>query len=119
MVIVTQRLQSAGLADPKSNAPETYIGYRQAENFASPERVHRDSIQAFSVPTKLSLNHWGLSGSWNVNAESAILQAAPGKIVFRFHSRDLHLVLAPAKHAKPVRFVGRLDGRRSWRKLRS
>jgi len=91
-------------------SPETYIGYRQAQNFASPERVHKDSIEVFSARAKLSLNHWGLSGSWNVNAESAVLQTVPGKIVFRFHSRDLHLVLAPAKDAKPVRFVVRLDG---------
>ncbi|HEV3275491.1 MAG TPA: redoxin family protein [Terriglobia bacterium] len=91
-------------------SPETYIGFRQAQNFASPEKVHKDSIQIFSAPGKLSLNHWGLSGSWNVNAESAVLQAVPGKIVFRFHSRDLHLVLAPAKDGKPVRFVVRLDG---------
>jgi len=91
-------------------SPETYIGYRQAQNFASPERLHKDSIRLFSAPAKLSLNHWALSGSWNVDAESAVLQAAPGKIVFRFHSRDLHLVLAPAKVAKPVRFVVRLDG---------
>jgi thiol-disulfide isomerase/thioredoxin len=91
-------------------SPETYIGYRQAQSFASPERVRRDSIQVFTAPAKPSLNQWGLSGSWNVNAESAVLQAVPGKIVFRFHSRDLHLVLAPAKDAKPVRFVARLDG---------
>jgi len=91
-------------------SPETYIGYRQAQNFASPEKVRKDSIQMFSAPGKLSLNHWGLSGSWNVNAESAVLQAVPGKIVFRFHSRDLNLVLAPAKEGKPVRFVVRLDG---------
>jgi Thioredoxin like C-terminal domain len=71
--------------------------------------VHKDLIQVFSAPAKLSLNHWGLSGSWKVNAESAVLQAVPGKIVFRFHSRDLHMVLAPAKDAKPVRFVVRLD----------
>jgi hypothetical protein len=91
-------------------SPETYIGYRQAQNFASPEKVHKDSIQTFSAPGQLSLNRWGLSGLWNVNAESAVLQEVPGKIVFRFHSRDLNLVLAPAKDGKPVRFVVRLDG---------
>jgi thiol-disulfide isomerase/thioredoxin len=91
-------------------SPETYIGYRQAQNFASPEKVHKDSIQIFSAPGKLSLNHWGLSGSWNVNAESAVLQAVPGKIVFRFHSRDLHFVLAPTKDGKPVRYRVTLDG---------
>ena len=91
-------------------SPETYIGYRQAQNFASPEKVHRNSTQSFSAPANLSLNHWGLAGPWNVNAESAVLQAATGKIVFRFHSRDLNLVLAPAKDGKPARFFVRLDG---------
>jgi thiol-disulfide isomerase/thioredoxin len=91
-------------------SPETYLGYRQAQNFASPEKLHKDSTQLFSAPAKLSLNSWGLSGSWNVNAESAVLEVVPGKIVFRFHSRDLHLVLAPGKDGKPTRFVVRLDG---------
>jgi len=91
-------------------SPETYIGYRQAQNFASPEKLHKDSIQLFTAPANPSLNHWGLIGSWNVNAESAVLQAVHGRILFRFHSRDLHLVLAPAKDAKPVRFAIRLDG---------
>ena len=91
-------------------SPETYIGYRQSQNFASPGKLHQDSAQLFSAPAKLSLNHWGLSGTWNVNAESAVLQSAPGKIVFRFHSRDLHLVLAPANDGKPVRFKVTLDG---------
>src|SRR5580700_4888564 len=94
----------------EERSPETYFGYRQAQNFASPEKVHENSIQVFSVPVKLSLNHWGLGGSWNVNAESAVLKVEPGKILFRFHSRDLNLVLAPARDGKPVRFVVRLDG---------
>lgn len=92
-----------------AKSPETYIGYRQAENFSS-ERVAKDSVKSYNVPSKLSLNHWGLAGSWNVNGESALLQNAPGKVVFRFHSRDLHLVMAPAKDGKPARFVVRLDG---------
>jgi hypothetical protein len=91
-------------------SPETYVGYRLAERFSSPERLGRDSRKTYSPPASLSLNQWGLAGSWNVGAKSAVLQAATGRIVFRFHSRDLHLVLATAKDAKPVRFVVRLDG---------
>ena len=91
-------------------SPETYLGYRLAERFSSPERLGRDSRKTYSPPARPSLNQWGLSGSWQVGAESAVLQAAPGRIVIRFHSRDLHLVLAPAKDAMPVRFVVRLDG---------
>jgi len=92
-----------------SRSPETYVGYRQAQNFASSERLAKDSARVYSLPAGLSLNHWGLVGSWNVNAESAVLQAATGKIVFRFHSRDLHFVLAPSRDGKPIRFRVTLD----------
>jgi hypothetical protein len=44
-----------------------------------------------------------------VGAESGVLQSAPGKIVFRFHSRDLHMVLGPTKNGKPIRFKVKLD----------
>jgi hypothetical protein len=91
-------------------SPESYIGYRLAKRFASPERLSKDSAKTYSAPARPSLNQWGLSGSWNVGAESAVLQAVPGKIVFRFHSRDLHLVLAPTKDGKPGRFKVTLDG---------
>jgi hypothetical protein len=87
-------------------SPETYVGYRRAERFSA----HRDSRKIYDSPTKLALNKWGLSGSWNVGAESAVLQAAPGKIVFRFHSRDLHMVLGPQKDGAPVSFRVKLDG---------
>jgi hypothetical protein len=56
------------------------------------------------------LNQWGLSGSWNVGEERVVLLAADGEVVFRFHARDLHMVLAPAKDGKPVRFKVKLDG---------
>jgi hypothetical protein len=56
------------------------------------------------------LNQWALVGSWNVGSESAALEAAGGKVAFRFHSRDLHFVLAPAKGGQPVRFKVMLDG---------
>ena len=92
-------------------SPETYGGYRQAERFASPERVARNSPKLYSAPAKLSLNQWGLVGSWSIGGETAVLQTTPGKIAFRFHSRDLHLVLAPTKNGKPVRFRVTLDGR--------
>lgn len=89
---------------------ETYVGYARAKDFASPERVAQDAPRIYSFPARLSLNQWGLGGSWNVGAESAVLQEGPGKITFRFHSRDLHMVLAPPKDGKPVRFRVKLDG---------
>ncbi len=91
-------------------SPETYVGYRRAERFASPEKVGRDYRKTYTAPANPALNDWGLVGSWLVDAESVTLQSAPGKIVFRFHSRDLHMVLGPGKNGKPVRFRVKLDG---------
>jgi thiol-disulfide isomerase/thioredoxin len=91
-------------------SPETYVGYGEAQNFASRERVAHDSTKTYSPPTRPALNEWGLSGSWNVGKESAELQVAPGRVLFRFHSRDLHFVMAPASDEKPVRFKVILDG---------
>ena len=109
----TVRISAGGVEAPPSGdvqSPETYVGYRQAQRFASPERVAQDSQKTYSPPATPSLNQWGLGGSWNVGAESGVLQSAPGKVAFRFHSRDLHMVLGPAKNGKPVRFKVKLDG---------
>jgi len=106
-------LPAVGVQAPADEAhdqsPETYVGYRRAENFVSPGGFARDQAHAYSAPPALKLNQWALSGSWNVDPEKAILAAAPGKITFRFYARDLHLVLGPRKDGKPVHFRVTLD----------
>jgi cytochrome c biogenesis protein CcdA/thiol-disulfide isomerase/thioredoxin len=92
------------------HSPETYVGYSRAEHFASTEAIAQDSKRAYTPQPRLSLNQWALGGSWKVGEESAELQTAPGRIVFRFHARDLHLVLGAAKNDRPVRFTVKLDG---------
>jgi hypothetical protein len=62
------------------------------------------------VPGSLQLNQWSLGGTWTVGAEFAQSQAAGDRIVFRFHARDLHLVLAPGAPGQAVRFRVTLDG---------
>jgi thiol-disulfide isomerase/thioredoxin len=107
------RISAEGPEAPPSNSvwsPETYVGYARTENFASAERMARDSRRIYSLPTRLELNQWGFGGTWNVGGERAILDSAPGRIVFRFHSRDLHMVLGPTKSGAPVRFRARLNG---------
>ncbi len=91
-------------------SPETYVGYRRADNFASPGGFAQDQAHLYSAPAALKLNQWALSGSWNVDAEKAVLGASGGKIEFRFYARDLHLVLGPGSNGKPVRFRVTLDG---------
>jgi hypothetical protein len=70
----------------------------------------RGSRRTYNPPARPGLNQWGLAGSWHAGAESNTLESAPGKIVFRFHSRDLHMVLGPPKNGSLVRFRVTLDG---------
>jgi len=93
-------------------SPETYIGYQhlRADQFASAQPVAKDSRKIYTLGPRLTLNQWALEGAWKVGEETAVLQTAPGKILFRFHARDLHLVLGTAKDGKTVRFRVKLDG---------
>ncbi|HEY4352911.1 MAG TPA: cytochrome c biogenesis protein DipZ, partial [Paraburkholderia sp.] len=105
----TQGVQAAAdNADMQS--PETYVGYQRAENFASPGGEAQDKVHTYSAPSQPNLNDWGLAGAWKVGAENATLAAANGRIVYRFHARDLHLVLGPGADGKPVRFRVSVDG---------
>ncbi|MDQ0134738.1 cytochrome c biogenesis protein CcdA/thiol-disulfide isomerase/thioredoxin [Neorhizobium galegae] len=89
---------------------ETYLGYKRATNFASPETLRADAARDYSVEEP-SLNEWGLSGTWTVGAEQATLSQPDGSIAYRFSARDLHLVLGPGAAGKPVRFQVRIDGK--------
>ncbi|MBM2655006.1 cytochrome c biogenesis protein DipZ [Burkholderia diffusa] len=101
-------LAAADSADVRS--PETYVGYARADDFTSPGGVVRDAAHRYDAPAHPDLNDWGLAGTWQVGAERASLAAPSGRIVYRFHARDLHLVLGPGANGKPVRFRVTLDG---------
>jgi hypothetical protein len=87
------------------------VGYRRADSFASAEKLQPDRRARYTAPARPALNQWGFAGSWNVGGESAVLAEPHGKIVFRFHSRDLHVVLGPSASGAPVRFTVTLDGK--------
>jgi cytochrome c biogenesis protein CcdA/thiol-disulfide isomerase/thioredoxin len=95
-------------ADVKS--PETYIGFARSENFASPGGAVGDTPHVYSTGDLKPLNNWGLSGDWTIGGQSATLNKTDGAIAFRFHARDLHLVLGPSADGKPVRFRVTIDG---------
>ena len=90
-------------------SPETYVGYERAEHFVSPGGAVRDRRHAYTAGTP-RLNEWGLSGVWTIRGEDARLDEKDGGIVYRFHARDLHLVLGPATIGTPVRFRITIDG---------
>jgi cytochrome c biogenesis protein CcdA/thiol-disulfide isomerase/thioredoxin len=96
--------------DTDVESPETYVGYDRADSFISPGGLKQDLAHTYSVPKKLELNQWGFAGSWTDHAHVGNVDSAHGKIVYRFHARDVHLVLGPAANGKAIRFRVKIDG---------
>jgi thiol-disulfide isomerase/thioredoxin len=91
-------------------SPETYVGYRQSTGFAQ-ERVARfDEPHAYAAPDRLPLNGWGLAGTWTVASHAGVANQPGGRIAFRFHARDLNLVMGPASRGTTIPFRVFLDG---------
>ncbi len=90
-------------------SPETYVGYDRAENFISPGGAVEDARHVYAAAAP-RLNEWALSGDWTIGKEDALLNEKGGSIVYRFHARDLHLVLGPGPDGAPVRFRVTIDG---------
>jgi thiol-disulfide isomerase/thioredoxin len=91
-------------------SPENYLGYERTDNFVSPNGSILDTSYAYAAPTRLGLNHWALSGDWTVHRQAIVLNQAGGRILYRFHARDLHLVMAPTTPGGLIRFRVHLDG---------
>jgi thiol-disulfide isomerase/thioredoxin len=90
-------------------SPETYVGFQKAEHFASPGGAV-NTRQVYTVPPRLRLNQWALSGEWTVKTEAAVLHTAGGRIAYRFHARDLHLIMGPSERGGTVPFRVLIDG---------
>ena len=91
-------------------SPENYLGDERTENFASPGGARVDQRHVYVAPEQLKLNHWALSGDWTVGSQAIMLNDANGRISYRFHARDLHLVMSPGLRGGSVRFRVRIDG---------
>jgi thiol-disulfide isomerase/thioredoxin len=90
-------------------SPENYVGYERTENFASSEGAVPNEGRVYTAPDELRLNHWALSGDWTIGREATRLNEADGSIAYRFHARDLHLVMGPAAKGASVGFRVLID----------
>jgi alkyl hydroperoxide reductase subunit AhpC len=79
-------------------SPETYLGYEQARNFVDTDRA------------RLKLNQWALSGEWTVERGKSVLNRGGGGIAFRFHARDVNLVMSRPAGGGSVPFRVLVDG---------
>ena len=91
-------------------SPETYVGYARATGLASRGPVEPDRSSLYSDPGGLELNQWSLSGDWTVGSQITTLNEAGGRITFRFHGRDLNLVMGSDVDVESVRFLVTVDG---------
>jgi hypothetical protein len=91
-------------------SPETYVGYARATGFASSSGLEPDRSQVYDQPSGLGLNQWALSGEWTVGSQITTLNEPGGRIVHRFHGRDLNLVLGTQAEGEPARFRVLIDG---------
>ena len=91
-------------------SPENYVGYERTENFASRGGAVLDKPHVYAAPARLKLNGWALSGDWTVAKKLTALNKPNGRIAYRFHARDLHLVMGPAAQGTSVRFRVLIDG---------
>jgi thiol-disulfide isomerase/thioredoxin len=92
-------------------SPENYVGYERTANFVSPGGAERDRRRLYTVPAGLALNQWALAGEWTMGSQATVLGSRNGRIVYRFHARDLHLVMGPSRRESPVRVRVAIDGR--------
>jgi cytochrome c biogenesis protein CcdA/thiol-disulfide isomerase/thioredoxin len=91
-------------------SPETYVGYDRGNHFVSPGGAVADKDHTYAAGEP-QLNEWSLTGNWTVGPERAQLDEKDGSIVYRFHARDLHLVLGPSAEGSQIRFRVTIDGK--------
>ena len=91
-------------------SPENYVGYDRTENFGSPGGAVMDRPRAYAAPKRLALNQWALTGEWTIGKQATVLGRPNGRIAYRFHARDLHLVMGPPRQGDSVRYRVLIDG---------
>jgi thiol-disulfide isomerase/thioredoxin len=111
LVSVAARGAEAAADWDSLKSPENYLGSERTRNFASPGGLVFDKGRAYTSPTRLKLNQWALVGDWKVEKATAVLNNPNGRVIYRFHARDLHLVMGPAARGATVRFRVLIDGK--------
>jgi len=111
---VSETVDATGVEAPADwdnlKSPENYVGYDRTENFASPGGSKADRRHIYALPPRLALNQWALAGEWTMGSQATVGNSLTGRIVYRFHARDVHLVMGPPRPGAAVRFRVTLDG---------
>ena len=117
-MVIQMLLRDAGRDDVGRNlvsvADEGFEAQADWANLESPRRT--------SAPRRLGtsrlvlrrsgcgLYQWTLVGDWRVGRGASVLHSADGRIAFRFHARDVNLVMGPRDRGASAPFRVRVDG---------
>ncbi|WP_081731556.1 redoxin family protein [Mesorhizobium sp. L103C131B0] len=110
LVSVDARGLEAAADKANLKSRENYVGYERTQGFASLSGVIRNKPHLFEAPAQLRLNEWALTGDWIMGSDGVSAKRANGRITYRFHARDLHLVMGPASPGTSVEFRVLVDG---------
>jgi hypothetical protein len=91
-------------------SPEIYLGHERTENFSSLGGVAEEQRRTYAAPKRMELNRWALTGEWTMTKQAILLNKAGGRVVCRFHARDVHLVMGPQRPDTAIRFRVSVDG---------
>jgi len=92
-------------------SPENFLGYERAIDFASPGGVKADRRQPYAAPARLRLNEWALSGNWTMGSEGNTSNESNGRVIYRFHARDVNLIMGPSTRGTSLKYRVRIDGK--------
>ena len=92
-------------------SPENYLGYERTQNFRLAGGATLAEPRAYGCPAPAASTNGRSPGDWTVSDGAVAARTGPnGRIAYRFHARDLHLVMGPAAPGASVRFRVRIDG---------
>lgn len=83
-----------------TQTPETYLGFRRAERFASPEGITKDVLALYQYPEILDKNEWALRGSFAISSEKIVSLSPDASIKLHFTGTKVYMVMGASK--KPV-----------------
>ncbi|RFM29134.1 thioredoxin [Deminuibacter soli] len=110
--LVAEDAQGIELAADWSNlqSQENYVNAIRTQGFASRGGVRPLQPLSYTAPARLELNQWALAGEWTMGLQSTVLNKANGRMIYRFHARDLNLVMGALTPGTAIKFRVRIDG---------
>ncbi|XGC79368.1 cytochrome c biogenesis protein DipZ [Bdellovibrio bacteriovorus] len=109
------QVEAKGVAAPAQfkdiKTPETYVGFRRAENRRLQPYLKQNQEETYVPVSPIYSNEWTMAGTWLIEEDSALLTKPGGRIHFKYHARDLHLVLGPKEPGAKIRFKVTIDGK--------